>query len=148
MSSAVDELESALLEIEIPMEELIRGGGGEGPLTQRLRRCLADKHGWRKHKFKIKKTVDGVEKESITHEIDHVKTFPGGTFALEIEWNNKDPFFDRDLENFKRLHGDGAISIGSIITRGTSLQESLRELVEAFAEKQDVDDLEKLERYY
>src|SRR5262249_14440838 len=36
--------------------------------------------------------------------------FPAGTIALEIEWNNKDPFFDRDLENFKRLHSDGAIS--------------------------------------
>ena len=32
--------------------------------------------------------------------------------ALEIEWNNKDPSFDRDLENFKRLHAEGAISIG------------------------------------
>lgn len=41
--------------------------------------------------------------------------------ALEIEWNNKDPFFDRDLENFKRLHAEGAISVGVLITRGASL---------------------------
>ena len=32
--------------------------------------------------------------------------------ALEIEWNNKAPLFDRDLENFKRLHAEGGISIG------------------------------------
>jgi Restriction endonuclease BglII len=36
-----------------------------------------------------------------------------GVVALEIEWNNKDPFFDRDLENFKRLHAEGAISVGT-----------------------------------
>ncbi|HSV23752.1 MAG TPA: BglII/BstYI family type II restriction endonuclease [Xanthobacteraceae bacterium] len=40
--------------------------------------------------------------------------------ALEIEWNNKDSFFDRDLENFKRLHADGAISVGIIVMRGHS----------------------------
>ena len=52
-------------------------------------------------------------RESVSHEIDHVRTFESGArIALEIEWNNKDPFYDRDLENFKRLHADGAISAG------------------------------------
>ncbi|WP_436212365.1 BglII/BstYI family type II restriction endonuclease [Bradyrhizobium sp. LjRoot220] len=51
--------------------------------------------------------------------------------ALEIEWNNKDPFFDRDLENFKRLHADGAISLGIIVTRGSTLQSSMKRLVRA-----------------
>ncbi len=36
--------------------------------------------------------MDGEEKEVISHEIDHVKKFPQGTFALEIEWNNKARF--------------------------------------------------------
>lgn len=62
--------------------------------------------------------------------------FPDGrVVALEIERNNKDPFFDRDLENFKRLHAEGAISVGVIITRGASLQESLQSLVRRFAEE-------------
>ena len=77
-----------------------------------------------------------------------MKKFPGGTFALEIEWNNKDPFYDRDLENFKRLHADGVISIGAIITRGTSLQEGMRELVEAFARKEGINDISKLSGFY
>ena len=148
MSSAVDELESVLLDAMIPVEELVRGGGGEGELTQRLRRALADTYGWKKHCFEIKKIVDGVEKESISHEIDHVKVFATGTFALEIEWNNKDPFFDRDLENFKRLHADGVISIGAIITRGTSLHEGMCDLIEEFARKERVNGLDKLSRYY
>jgi len=148
MSAAVNELEAVLLDVTIPVEELVYGGGGEGELTQRIRKMLADKYGWKKHIFEIKKIVDGAEKESISHEIDHVKIFPRGTFALEIEWNNKDPFYDRDLENFKRLHADGVISIGAIITRGASLQEGLRELIESFARKEGIDEISKLSKYY
>ena len=78
--------------------------------------------------------------------IDHVKIFDAGTIALEIEWNNKDPFFDRDLENFKRLHADGGISLGVIVTRGASLQDSIRGLVRRFADEQRVDSFEEMER--
>ncbi|MDN5936743.1 MAG: hypothetical protein L0H75_11335 [Nitrosospira sp.] len=147
MVSAAADIESVLSAARLPVEELVRGGGGEGGLTQRLRRALADL-GWQKHNFEIKKIVDGIEKESVSHEIDHVKHFDKGTFALEIEWNNKDPFFDRDLENFKRLHADGVISIGGIITRGSSLQGSLRELIRAFAHNNGVDSLVEAQRYY
>lgn len=148
MADAVTELEKVLLAVQIPAEELVRGGGGEGEMTQRLRRALTDDCGWKKHNFEIKKIVDGEEKESISHEIDHVKRFPTGTFALEIEWNNKDPFFDRDLENFKRLHADGVISIGAIITRGSTLQESLRDVVAAFAHKHGINNPTALSTYY
>ncbi|NLV96711.1 MAG: restriction endonuclease [Desulfovibrionales bacterium] len=147
MMSAATEIEKVLCTAQLPAEELVRGGGGEGELTQRLRRALAAL-GWKKHNFEIKKTVDGIEKESISHEIDHVKRFEQGTFALEIEWNNKDPFFDRDLENFKRLHADGVISIGGIITRGPSLQDSLREIIANFAKKNRIDTLSDIRNYY
>ncbi|MEA3641520.1 MAG: BglII/BstYI family type II restriction endonuclease [Lamprobacter sp.] len=147
MPEALAEIEEVLGEIEIPIEELVRGGGGESPLTQRMRRALAQ-CGWNKHNFEIKKIVDGEEKESISHEIDHVKRFLSGIFALEIEWNNKDPFFDRDLENFKRLHADGVISIGGIITRGTSLQNALRERVAGFARDHGIISTDNLSEYY
>ncbi|MBI5870075.1 MAG: restriction endonuclease [Actinobacteria bacterium] len=148
MSEAVRELETALLNIEIPAEELVRGGGGECAMTQRLRKTLSEDFGWEKHCFEIKKIVDGEQKESISHEIDHVKKFPRGTFALEIEWNNKDPFYDRDLENFKRLHADGVISIGAIITRGNSLQYGMRDLIKEFAVREGLNDINKLSEYY
>jgi hypothetical protein len=148
MREAAEELEAVLLEIRIPIEELVRGGGGEGELTQRLRRTLANEYGWKKHVFQIKKVVDEVEVESTSHEIDHVKALPSGKFALEIEWNNKDPFYDRDLENFKRLHADGAISVGSIVTRGSSLQDSLRDMIGEFARKRGIDNIEKLADFY
>ncbi len=90
--------------------------------------------GWNKANFTIEKRINGVPKESISHEVDHVRQFiDGRTIALEIEWNNKDPFFDRDLENFKRLHAEGAISVGVIVTRGTTLQENMVSLVRRFA---------------
>lgn len=116
----------------IPIEEMIGSGGGETKGTQRLRRALHD-HGWRKHKFEVQRIIDGIARESISHEVDHIARFSAGVVALEIEWNNKDPFFDRDLENFKRLHGDGAVNLGILITRGTSLQDRMREMVLRFA---------------
>jgi hypothetical protein len=148
LPEAIVELESALVGVRIPAEELIRGGGGEGELTQRLRHVLADELGWKKHSFEITRTVDTVQRESTSHEIDHVRFDPRGVAALEIEWNNKDPFFDRDLENFKRLHADGAISVGSIITRGASLQDDMRRLVEEFAQRHNLRSIDDLSAYY
>lgn len=40
-----------------------------------------------------------------------------------MEWNNKDPFFDRDLNNFRLLFELRAIHAGVIITRSWELQE-------------------------
>ena len=61
------------------------------------------------------------------HEID---MFGKGTLdhplpgvAVEMEWNNKDPFYDRDLINFQALHHEGAIAVGVIVTRGPALQD-------------------------
>ena len=108
-----------------------------------MRRSLAEL-GWLKINFEIKKTVNGVEKEAISHEIDHVKSFDNGVIALEIEWNNKDPFFDRDLENFKRLHAEGAISVGVIVTRHSSLHEGMYDFVLQFAQQNNIQSLEDL----
>jgi Restriction endonuclease BglII len=140
-----EQLEGVLLDSTIPIEEIIGSGGGETKGTQRLRRALAA-HEWRKHIFVVQRIIDGVQREAQSHEIDHVKTFDAGTIALEIEWNNKDPFFDRDLENFKRLHADGGISLGVIITRGASLQDSIRDLVRRFADDNDVNSHEDMKR--
>ncbi|MEI9893892.1 MAG: BglII/BstYI family type II restriction endonuclease [Chthoniobacter sp.] len=147
MPGAVEELEEVLVDFKIPVEELVHGGGGEGQGTQRLRKALTGK-GWLKHTFEVIKKVDGEVRESASHEVDHVKRFSGNTVALEIEWNNKDPFFDRDLENFKRLHADAAISVGAIITRGKSLHDGLKDLIEAFAIKNAVKDLDDLKKFY
>lgn len=143
---AVFELEEAIAGLSIPIEEIIGSGGGETQGTQRLRRALANR-GWEKLNFTVEKRINGVAREAISHEIDHVKVFEAGVIACEIEWNNKDPFYDRDLENFKRLHADGAISVGVIITRGTSMQECMREMVHRFAEQKGLRSHEAVEAF-
>lgn len=140
----LQELADVLADLSLPMTEIIGSGGGETLFTQRTRNALAEQ-GWRKHNFVVAKSIDGVQREATSHEVDHVRLVPQvGTIGCEIEWNNKDPFFDRDLENFKRLHAEGAISVGIIITRGASLQASLWELVRRFAKERNITDFESL----
>lgn len=144
--AALSDIEKVLLGVQIPIKEIIGSGGGETKGTQRIRRALAVE-GWNKKNFEIKKIINGVEKESISHEVDHAKEFPNHkVIALEIEWNNKDPFFDRDLENFKRLHAEGAISVGIIVTRGQTLHSRMREFVGRFAEQEGIGSFEDLRR--
>ncbi len=146
----LDRIESILNELVIPIEEIIGSGGGEAEGTQRMRHSF-DELGWKKHNFKILKIVDGEERTSTSHEIDHLIVVKDDNkvykIALEIEWNNKDPFFDRDLENFKRLYSEGVISIGILITRGASLQNAFRDLVYDFAVERNVQNFEDLVEY-
>lgn len=140
---ASSEIERVLSEMDLPITEIIGSGGGETKFTQRLRKGLAALH-WKKHIFQIGKTIDGVPRESTSHEVDHVKRYEAGVVAGEIEWNNKDPFFDRDLENFKRLHAEGAISVGMLITRGSTLQDQMYDLVMRFATERGIEDFDTL----
>ncbi len=143
---ALEGLVNVLHAVELPVDDLIRGGGGEARSTQRLRGALASA-GWPKHNFVVKRIVDGLEQEAKSHEIDHVHRSPNGTIALEIEWNNKDPFFDRDLENFQRLHVDSAISVGVIVTRGRSLQAEMLHIIRRAAELRGLNDAAALEAF-
>jgi len=122
------ELCEVLADFKMADIELVQGGGGESHPTQRLRRAFSER-GWRKRNIEISKIVDGEHRAGTTHEIDHVRQTDKGSIALEIEWNNKDPFFDRDLENFQRLHAEGAISVGIVITRGQSLQDQMVQII-------------------
>lgn len=150
---AVAELEAAIGNTTIPIEEIIAGGGGEAKGTQRLRKALTAL-GWTKTHFEIEKHIrinkrlDDKPRESQSHEVDHVRSLADGSrVALEIEWNNKDPFYDRDLENYKRLHADGAISVGVIITRGKSLHENMKTLVQRFLDDRAIDSFQDLEQW-
>lgn len=139
-------LDETLSRIRLPISEIIGSGGGEARITQRLRRAFYERE-WHKRNVIIQKVVDGEPKESTSHEIDHWYVAKEGTFALEIEWNNKDPFFDRDLENFKRLHAEGIVSVACIITRGAQLQTQLLSMVKRWAQRQEIssfDDLKQL----
>ncbi len=141
----IEEIGEAVGGVEIPIVEIIAGGGGEAKVTQRLRRRLQSR-GWRKRNFAVEKRINARVTYASSHEVDHVKNFAAGMVALEIEWNNKDPFFDRDLENFHRLHADGAISFGVIVTRGQSLQDEIENPIKQYASVQAINEKADLER--
>lgn len=92
-------------------------GGNKSDITKRLDDRGFLTRGWAYKQFQTSIRVDATEMASPTHEIDCFKD----RVALEIEWNNKDPFFDRDLNNFRLLFDLRAISIGIIITKSQSL---------------------------
>jgi hypothetical protein len=76
------------------------------------------RRGWVEKKFETQIRVDEHTMDSPTHKVDCFKN----RVAVEIEWNNKDPFYDRDLNNFRLLFDLRAISVGVIITRSSGLQ--------------------------
>ncbi len=94
------------------------GGGGKSKVSQAIDHYLYQRD-WREKDFATSVKVDEHLMDSPTHKVDCYKN----RVALEIEWNNKDPFFDRDLNNFRLLFDLRAISVGIIITRCDHLQE-------------------------
>ena len=118
---AIEELEKALGSVSIPIEEIVGSGGGETKGTQRLRRAL-NKLGWPKRNFTVEKSVDGPGRPDFTRGRSR-SCFPERCRGPGDRVEQQGPVLDRDLENFKRLHAEGAISLGVIVTRGASLQE-------------------------
>ncbi len=99
------------------------GGGAKSKVSEFIDSYLY-KRGWQEKLFSTSVKVDEVEMNSPTHKVDCYKN----KIALEIEWNNKDPFFDRDLNNFRLLFDLRAISVGIIITRCDHLQQIFNDL--------------------
>lgn len=130
---AREEIRHILEEFKIEETLITQSGGGLSKITQKLGGLLVAK-GWRKEIIESAHHVGGKILTSESHEVDHYKRFEQGNLGLEIEWNNKDPFFDRDLENFRKLHQIGEMSLGVIITRGASLQEELLWVIRRFLE--------------
>lgn len=91
-------------------------GKNKSAVSSRIDKALYAR-GWKEKKFDTQIMVDGNVHPSPTHSIDCFK----GRVGLEIEWNNKDPFFDRDLNNFRLLHELDVLSAGVIITKSTEI---------------------------
>jgi hypothetical protein len=97
---------------------IVVGGGRKSKVAESLDGALGQ-HGWVEKAFDTKVVVDQQSLDSPTHKVDCFKN----RVALEIEWNNKDPFFDRDLNNFRLLFDLRVVSVGIIVTRCDELQE-------------------------
>jgi len=99
-------------------KDVLAKGGGLSVVSRSFNDAFKSR-GWEEKSFETKLVVDDREMLSPTHKVDCVKN----GVALEIEWNNKDPFFDRDLNNFRVLFDLRAISVGVIITKSEELWE-------------------------
>lgn len=111
------ELQIALRSFRLMRSEVMKAGGNRSLIVERLERPLKDA-GWIEKQFDTAIVVDGLAKSSPTHSVDCFK----GRVALEVEWNNKDPFYDRDLNNFRLLFDLQVIDVGIIVTRCSELQ--------------------------
>lgn len=93
-------------------------GKNKSPIAIALDGLFAER-GWDERSFKVNVTVDGDQTLAPTHKVDYFKN----RIAIETEWNNKDPFFDRDLTTFRLLFDLNVVSVGVIITRADELQQ-------------------------
>lgn len=117
------EILAVLREFRLLRSNILKPGGRKSTIAEKL-----DGHffqlGWKEKGFKTKIVVDDAEYDTPTHKVDCYKN----RVALEVEWNNKDPFYDRDLNNFRLLFELRAIDVGLIVTRCDELQEIFDEL--------------------
>ena len=125
-----DDVIAALREFVFYRSEVLKGGGRKSPIASRFDGFLAER-GWAERKFATRIRVDEAERDSPTHKVDCFK----GRVGLEIEWNNKDPFFDRDLNNFRLLFDLRVIDVGIILTRSSHLQAIFKSLGKKVADK-------------
>jgi hypothetical protein len=117
------EIIEVLRAFKLYRSEVQVGGGARSLISKRLDGAFYAR-GWVEKEFDTAIKVDDRTFESPTHKVDCFH----GRVALEVEWNNKDPFFDRDLNNFRLLFDLRAIEVGVIVTRSTELNPFLREL--------------------
>ncbi len=132
-----EQLVATLDSYRIDVDELLKGGGSRASHTARFDKTL-ENFGWGKRNISIARLIDGNPLHVTKgHEIDMFAqasdedAYPG--IGVEMEWNNKDPFFDRDLLNFQALHHEGALAVGVIITRGPELQRIIKPVVKTGA---------------
>ncbi len=114
---------SVLREFQLFRSSILKPGGRKSTIAEKL-----DSHffrlDWKEKGFKTKIVVDEAEYDTPTHKVDCYKN----RVALEVEWNNKGPFYDRDLNNFRLLFELRAIEVGLIVTRCDELQDIFDDL--------------------
>jgi hypothetical protein len=117
------DLVEVLREFRLRKTDFAKKGGNKSPIARAIDGLFVARK-WEEKSFDIKVTADGHETLAPTHHVDYYKN----RIAIETEWNNKDPFFDRDLTTFRLLFELNVLSVGIIITRADELQTLFMEL--------------------
>jgi hypothetical protein len=117
------DLMDCLTAFTLKRSHILTPGGGRSPIPVAIDGFLVNR-GWQEESFNIHIEVDGQPIPIPTHSIDNFKNRVG----VEVEWNNKTEFYDRDLNNFRLLKDLRVLSVGVIITRLSELQTLFNQL--------------------
>lgn len=106
-------------------------GGSKGPIAKYVDTLFTEDQGWREARIAADlhvKLLHAKKKDAIIEEYvregfldGHRIDFLNGRVALDLEWNSKDQTYDRDLYAFSAFYEAGAIDVGVVLTRGSSL---------------------------
>ncbi len=93
-----NDLIEGLTTLRLTKTQILTPGGGKSPISKGINGFFYDRE-WQEKVFDVQVSVDGAVTLSPTHHVDYYKN----RVAIETEWNNKDPFYDRDLTTFRLL---------------------------------------------
>lgn len=120
---------AALSEFAITTEMIRKPGGSKGLIANYVDTLFAEN--WTEARISADlhvRLLDAKKRNHVFQEYTregyldgHRIDFVNGKVALDLEWNSKDQTYDRDLYAFSAFYEAGAIDVGVIITRGTSI---------------------------
>ncbi len=90
-----DDIVAVLTKFRLQKSHITVGGGGRSKVSASIDRAFTD-HGWTERKLATQIRVDKNVYDSPTHKVDCFKNGIG----LELEWNNKTEFYDRDTNKW------------------------------------------------
>lgn len=121
----------ALTDFSISETMIRTPGGSKGPIAKYVDTLFTEQGGWRETRISADLQVKLLDAKKTDHVIqEYIRTgfldghridFLNGRVALDLEWNSKDQTYDRDLYAFSAFYDAGAIDVGVLITRGSSL---------------------------
>lgn len=127
-SDSLSEIVAMLRKLRITETMIRTPGGSKGPIAKHVDDLMPD--GWRETRISGDLHVKLLAAKSTEllgnyvrpgfidgHRIDFLK----GRVAFDLEWNSKDQTYDRDLYAFSAFYAAGAIDVGVILTRGSSI---------------------------
>lgn len=125
---------TALNRFQISKTMIRTPGGSKGLIAKYVDTLFTESDGWRETRISADLHVKLLDAKKTDHVVDqyvrdgfldgHRIDFLNGRVALDLEWNSKDQTYDRDLYAFSAFYDAGAIDVGVLITRGSSLNNS------------------------
>ncbi len=121
----------SLVDFQISQTMIRLPGGNKGPIAKYVDTLFLEENGWEETRILADlhvKLMHAKQKSKILSEYvrtgfldGHRIDFLNGKVAVDLEWNSKDQTYDRDLYAFSAFYDAGAIDVGVILTRGSSI---------------------------